>query len=64
MIRILGVVVLYNPDNELENNIVSYLPYIDTLLVWKNSPLEDSLQNKLKLRDIDHKIVYMGDETN
>lgn len=64
MIRIVGVVVLYYPDNELVKNIVSYLPDIDTLLVWKNSPLEQSLLNKLELEDIDHKIIYMGDETN
>lgn len=64
MIRVVGVVVLYYPDDELEMNIASYLPYIETLLVWKNSPLEQSLLNKLKLMDIDHKIVYMGDGTN
>lgn len=64
MIRVVGVVVLYYPDDELDMNIASYLPYIETLLVWKNSPLEQSLLNKLKLKDIDHKIVYMGDCTN
>jgi len=39
---ICGVVTLYNPDIEsAAHNINCYLKYIDHLLIWANSPIED-----------------------
>lgn len=38
VMKMLGVVTLYNPDKELAlNNINCYEPYIDKLIVWDNS---------------------------
>lgn len=37
-IEVLGVVTLYNPEEKkVEENIQSYLPYINELIVWDNS---------------------------
>lgn len=36
--RWLGIVILYYPDEEIEENICSYLDIIDTLIVWENTP--------------------------
>ena len=38
VMKMLGVVTLYNPDKEQAlNNINCYEPYIDKLIVWDNS---------------------------
>jgi len=45
--KIVAVVTSYNPDPEiLQRNIESYLPWIDHLIIWENTPKEKSrLQN-------------------
>ena len=44
-----GVVVLYHPDDQVENNILSYLSQVDLLVVVDNSPsISDALKNFLK----------------
>lgn len=35
-IKTLGLVTLYNPDEGVRSNILSYSPYIDCLIVWNN----------------------------
>lgn len=45
----LGVVTLYNPDpSEAAKKIECYVPYLDKLIVWDNSPLDCHLQQQLK----------------
>ncbi|MBP1638600.1 MAG: glycosyltransferase [Bacteroidetes bacterium] len=47
--KIVAIVVLYNPNIEIiKRNINSYLPWIDHLIVWENTPEEKSV-----LRDIE-----------
>ena len=36
--RLLAVVVLYHPGKDLTGNINSYLPQVDRLLLWDNTP--------------------------
>lgn len=36
--RLAAVVVLYHPDGNLVRNINSYLPLVDSLLLWDNTP--------------------------
>ena len=46
--KILGVVTSFYPDiDELERNIKSFLPEIEHLLIWENTPKEKSYINKL-----------------
>lgn len=43
MFKILGIVSSYYPDiEEFQRNILSYLPYLDKLIIWENTPKEDS----------------------
>lgn len=36
--KLLGVVVLYYPDEVVWKNILTYLPYLDELVIWNNTP--------------------------
>ncbi|WP_298551937.1 hypothetical protein [uncultured Parabacteroides sp.] len=41
--KLLGIVFLYYPDNRIIDNINTYLSYVDTLILWKNSSLDIDL---------------------
>lgn len=48
MIKICAIVSSYFPDlNELEKNISSYLPWVDKLIIWENTPGKESKINVL-----------------
>ena len=50
-----GVVVLFKPDNNLNKNIDSYLPYLDKLFVVDNTPnvdLSDKFKKNKKIKYI------------
>ena len=49
-----GVVVLYNPDSQIYNNIKSYLPELDVLYVVDNTPNQN-----IKDKFTDKKIIYI-----
>ena len=36
--KLAAVVVLYHPGEDLTGNINSYLPQVDKLLLWDNTP--------------------------
>jgi rhamnosyltransferase len=43
MFKIIGIVTSYYPNLiDLEKNITSYLAWIDRLIIWENTPKEDS----------------------
>jgi rhamnosyltransferase len=65
--KILGLVTLYNPDiPDATNNIMRYLPYLDLLIIWDNSPLEANLKQKVleSLTQEADKIIWHGDGKN
>lgn len=39
--KLLGIVILYYPDEEVKQNILSYLTHLDKLILWENTPLPD-----------------------
>ncbi|MBB3187832.1 glycosyltransferase [Microbacter margulisiae] len=44
MLKIIGIVTAYYPQpDDLETNINSYLPWIDRLIIWDNTPHEQSI---------------------
>ena len=57
--KIAGVTVLYNPNQEVIKNIKNYLPYIEKLYLVDNSPNKDN--KKLK---INSKIKYINNHKN
>jgi len=61
--KILGVITSYYPEiDELERNIYSFLPYIDKLIIWENTPKEASEISKLvtKLNNIKVEVNTTG----
>jgi rhamnosyltransferase len=55
--KILGIVILYHPEEDVVANISSYIENVDELIVWYNSPAIINLPEN-------QKIVSMGDGTN
>lgn len=65
--KILGLVTLYNPEfPNAVKNIMRYLPYLDLLIIWDNSPLEANIKQKVleSLAGKTDKIIWHGDGTN
>lgn len=57
-----GVVILYHPDERVEENIRSYLPQLDLLVVFDNTPeISESLRDFFRSSA---KIHYHGDGRN
>ena len=58
--RLLAVVVLYHPGKDLTGNINSYLPQVDRLLLWDNTP--GGGKEQLPLSGITHpeRLEYRG----
>ncbi len=57
MMKILGIVSAFYPDlDELEHNIKSFLPWIDYLIIWENTPAEKSNIERLLNKFDSHKV--------
>lgn len=59
--KLLGIVILYNPTDSIYNNILSYLPLVDQLIVWYNSPHNDDFLSPLGQKS---RIIEMGNGCN
>ena len=65
--KILGLVTLYNPEfPNAVDNIMRYLPNLDLLVIWDNSPLEANLKEKIleSIAEEADKIIWHGDGNN
>ncbi len=65
--KMIGVVTLYNPNvSEVAENIMRYAPWLDTLVIWDNSPLEHSVKSQMLplLDSIATKILWHGTGEN
>ncbi|MBR5699753.1 MAG: hypothetical protein IKX37_01525 [Bacteroidales bacterium] len=64
--KILAVTVVYEPDPELLlRSVASYVDAVDKVLVWRNSPIPESLEARLAaLGENEGKIEFRGDGTN
>lgn len=65
--KVLGLVTLYNPEfPDATYNIMRYLPYLDSLIIWDNSPLEANLKQLVlgTLAEEANKIIWHGDGNN
>ena len=63
----LGIVTLYNPDVEKATmNILQYLPYIQCLIIWDNSPVDTGVKKSImkSLKPFKEKIVWKGAGVN
>lgn len=60
--HILGIIILYAPDNKnVLNNISKFINNIDHLIIWQNSDCE-GIENLLN--EYSDKLSFMGDKTN
>lgn len=61
--KILAIVVLYNPDIDVvKNNILRYIDYVDELVIWQNTAIDI---NKFQFSsEIAKKIVFLGEDVN
>lgn len=63
--RLCAVVVTYYPDvKDATENILRYLPYVDHLIIWENTPRQDVSSYKITLPAYNDKINYMGTGKN
>jgi rhamnosyltransferase len=60
MLKIAGVVVLYNPNDRISKNILSYIDFIDKLYVIDNTPKK----NNRRLLPKNKKIFYKPNNKN
>lgn len=58
--KIAAIIIVYNPDlGEVTKNLRSILPFVDEVIIWKNSPHSIPLPE-----DYQHKILVMGNGMN
>ncbi|MDR3272732.1 MAG: hypothetical protein LBT29_04555 [Flavobacteriaceae bacterium] len=61
--KIIGIVVLYHPPSDLIDNILSYIAYLDKLIVWRNSVCDEIILPE-KYKEWEAKTIIMGSKTN
>lgn len=65
--KMVGIVTLYNPNiSEAAENIMRYAPWLDTLIIWDNSPSERNVKQQILplLDSIVTKIFWYGTGEN
>lgn len=63
--KLIAAVITYYPDTEdATRNVHQYLPYIDKLIIWINTPVADAEKYQLHLPPQEEKILYMGTDKN
>lgn len=64
-VKLFAVVITYYPDLiELKRNILRYLPDVDLLMIWENTPLKDRKAYHLDVSEYQDKVVFAGVEGN
>ncbi len=61
MEKVAGVVILFNPDSSIIENIKSYIDQVEELLLFDNSTKKSNLINELPSQN---KIIYYSKHTN
>lgn len=60
--KVLGIVVLYYPGEEVKEHILSYVPWLDGLIIWDNTPAS---QQPVRFdKETEQKILRMGRGVN
>lgn len=65
--KVLGLVTLYNPEfPNAADNILRYLPHLDLLIIWDNTPLKSNVKQKIReyITDETDRIIWHGDGNN
>lgn len=60
-IKLLGILISYYPDiQQTRNNIFQFIDYIDTLIIWENTPEKERDKFRIDLPEHNFKIINMG----
>ncbi len=63
--KLCAIVVTYYPEvEETKKNIMRYLPWVDHLIIWENTPENDISSHKILLPQDSDKISYEGTGDN
>lgn len=62
--KLAAVVILYYPDENVINNILSYISMVDCLIIWNNTPYDQREQYTIEIPTYSDKIVYLGTDKN
>lgn len=63
--RILGIVITYYPVvEEVIENINQYIEYVDTLIIWENTPKEHRDTYQVNFPDPNKKVMHMSTGNN
>lgn len=63
--KLCAILVTYYPHVEdTIKNIKRYIPYIDHLIIWENTPKKDLSKHTINLPDYEEKISFMGTGKN
>lgn len=63
IMKILAIVILYCPDiDDVKNNILRYIDYVDELIIWQNTQIDI---NKFNFTSkLEKKITFLGEDVN
>jgi len=62
--KLLGIIVLYYPDEKIIGNILSYLPFLDKLIIWENTPEKSQKNIYFDDNSLQSKILKWGENSN
>jgi rhamnosyltransferase len=63
--KLSAVIVTYYPIvKETINNILQFIEWVDTLIIWENTPLHERQKYKISIDSYSDKIIYMGTSVN
>ena len=63
--KIVAIVITYFPNiNDTIDNIKQYIPYVDKLIIWENTPVKARKIHSIIIPDYAEKISYMSTDKN
>lgn len=63
--KLLAIVVTYNPDKELlKVSVLKYISFVEELIIWENSNIYDREKYRIDLGEYNSKIRYIGGNDN
>ena len=62
--KLIGIVIVYFPDDKIINNILSYLPFLDRLIIWENTPKNARKNIRFEDDALQSKVLKWGEDSN
>lgn len=63
--RLCGLIITYHPDlNELQSNIQNIIDYLDKIIIWVNTPNEDTAKYFTINKKYEDRMIFLGTGKN